>query len=84
MEQKKKLFILSNKSGGFMDYAKNINVIKKSGKEVVFDRDMIYFAIQKANDTVGKNVQIPNGLVERISMDVENDCFAYGRAVTTE
>lgn len=67
-----------------MDAIKTMNVIKKSGKEVVFDREAIYFAIQKANDTVEKKDQIPVGLVERIAFDVENDCLKYNRAITTD
>ena len=67
-----------------MDQIQSIMVIKKSGKEVVYDREAIFWAIQKANDSVEQYHQIPRGLVDAICLEVEKKIFSYNRAVSTD
>lgn len=67
-----------------MDQIQSIMVIKKSGKEVVYDREAIFWAIQSANESVEKHNQIPRGLVDTVCLEVEKKIFSYNRAVSTE
>ena len=60
-----------------------MNVIKRSGEEVVFDASKIYNAIKNANKSIEKG-RIREGDISKIVSKVVNNCEKMGRAVSVE
>lgn len=48
-------------------------VIKRDGTEVVFDKDKIYNAIEKANNSVDRSTRISTHLIHAIAEDISDD-----------
>lgn len=48
-------------------------VIKRDGTEVVFDKDKIYNAIEKANNSVDRSARISTHLIHAIAEDISDD-----------
>jgi anaerobic ribonucleoside-triphosphate reductase len=61
-----------------------MNVIKRSGEEVIFDPAKIENAIRKANHATEADKQISDELVESIAKKVVERCGAMKRAVNVE
>lgn len=61
-----------------------MNVIKRSGEEVLFDSSKIYKAIQGANKSIKETARIAESEIARITADVARECEALGRAVAVE
>ncbi len=61
-----------------------MQIIKRSGAEVLFDIDKIIAAIQKANASVMPTDRITEEQVRKISEDVQNVCMAHHRAMSVE
>lgn len=62
-----------------------MEVIKRSGKEVEFDREKIRNAVLHANDSVDdKKYQLKDAQIERITDKVIKKCELFGRAVHVE
>lgn len=62
-----------------------MNVIKRSGKEVIFDEEKILKAITKANESVDDiKYRLSANQINDIVMNVVNKCNALGRAVSVE
>ena len=62
-----------------------MNVIKRSGKEVIFDEEKILKAITKANESVDDiKYRLSTNQINNIVMNVVNKCNALGRAVSVE
>lgn len=62
-----------------------MNVIKRSGKEVIFDEEKILKAITKANESVDDiKYRLSANQINDIVMKVVNKCNALGRAVSVE
>ena len=61
-----------------------MKVIKRSGVEVDFDRDKIYTAIRKSNESVEQEHQMPIGDIERITSIVENRLHTFPKEYSVE
>lgn len=61
-----------------------MNVIKRSGEEVVFDSSKIHKAIQGANKSIKETARIAESEIARITAEVVRECEALGRAVAVE
>ena len=60
-------------------------VIKRSGKEVIFDEEKILKAITKANESVDDiKYRLSTNQINNIVINVVNKCNALGRAVSVE
>ncbi len=62
-----------------------MNVIKRSGKEVVFNSKKIHEAITKANESIDdKEYRLSDDQIDAVTNKVENECRSIGRAVSVE
>ncbi len=61
-----------------------MNVIKRNGQEVAFNKEKIVLAIKKANGSVPFSERIEKGEASAIADRVEAEAETYGRAVTVE
>ena len=61
-----------------------MKIIKRSGKEDVFDRTKIIAAIGKANATVSENQRLSEEDIAAISARIEVRCVMMNRAVDVE
>ena len=61
-----------------------MNVIKRSGEEVVFDAQKIYNAVHKANEATVIDKQMKPEQIQRITDKVSGECAALDRAVAVE
>lgn len=61
-----------------------MKIIKRSGKEVPFDRSKIEIAIQKANATVMESKRLSSNDITEIAVDIEERCKSMNRAVDVE
>ena len=61
-----------------------MKIIKRSGEEVVFDREKIVVAIGKANVTVGERDRLTQKQIESIADDIEIECARVGHALSVE
>ena len=59
-------------------------VIKRSGREVDFDKMKIIKAISCANQEVIKSKQISRRKIDQLATIVEDKCSAYKRAIKVE
>ncbi|MGN0171743.1 MAG: anaerobic ribonucleoside-triphosphate reductase [Acutalibacteraceae bacterium] len=61
-----------------------MKIIKRSGSEVVFDRDKIVVAVTKANDSVVPSSRMSEVQIRRIAEDVESAAMNINRSLTVE
>jgi len=61
-----------------------MNVIKRSGEEVIFDANKIRDAILKVNNDCSGYDQVDTSMASIITDNVVNKCDGFGRAVTVE
>ena len=61
-----------------------MNIIKRSGAEVVFDREKIKKAIQHANEAGGNKKELSERQIDYISLVIEDYCRDIGRALSVE
>ena len=61
-----------------------MKLIKRSGAEVVFEKEKISAAIIKANEAVDPSASISEGEIRKITDRVEKKCEKLRRAVTVE
>ncbi len=61
-----------------------MNIIKRSGQEMVFDVDKIINAIKKANREIEAIARISDEQIEEIANDVAFECQRVGRSVSVE
>ena len=61
-----------------------MKLIKRNGAEVVFDREKISAAVEKANLAVDEKDRITNADIEAIAIAVENKCMGFLRSVGVE
>lgn len=61
-----------------------MKIIKRSGKEDVFDRAKIIAAVGKANITVIEAEQLSSETIAKIASDIETRCAGMNRAVDVE
>jgi len=61
-----------------------MNVIKRNGQEVVFDRNKIFHALEKANKSVPIGEHLSNTEMDKISDNVTEICESWNRAVSVE
>ena len=61
-----------------------MKIIKRSGEEVVFDREKIVIAISKANATVSERNRLTQKQIESIADDIEIECAREGHALNVE
>ena len=61
-----------------------MKIIKRSGKEDVFDRAKIIAAVGKANITIIEAEQLSSETIAKIASDIETRCAGMNRAVDVE
>ena len=61
-----------------------MKIIKRSGKEDIFDREKIVAAVGKANITVIESEQLSPEEIGKIAGDIEQRCADMNRAVDVE
>ena len=61
-----------------------MNIIKRSGEEVPFERGKIVAAIQKANATVEEAERLNPAKIEKITTEIVQECAARARAMSVE
>lgn len=61
-----------------------MNIIKRSGKEELFDKNKIHNAISNANNSVEENERIPEDEINTITNEVTKKCENLGRAPEVE
>ena len=61
-----------------------MNIIKRSGAEVLFDRRKIVSAIEKANVRVKDGDKLTAAQIDSIADDIEIDCHREGHALNVE
>jgi len=61
-----------------------MKIIKRSGKEVVFDLSKIIIAIQKANNEVSEAERLTDDQINELAKSVEDACTSYNRAPGVE
>ncbi len=61
-----------------------MNIIKRSGQEVIFDVEKIVEAIRKANKEVVENERISEDTIASIASAVTGECLRMGRSVHVE
>ena len=61
-----------------------MNIIKRSGEEVEFDRTKIASAIRKANDTVDAADKLTEARIDRIAEQIEEFARIHDRALSVE
>ena len=64
--------------------ARGMNIIKRSGQEVVFDVEKIVDAIRKANKEVVESERISEDKIAFIASSVTGECLRMGRSVHVE
>nr|DAJ59092.1 MAG TPA: anaerobic ribonucleoside triphosphate reductase [Caudoviricetes sp.] len=61
-----------------------MNILKRNGSEVLFDKSKIVIAISKANEEVEPHERLPISRIEAIANDIEADCAHLGYEVSVE
>ncbi len=61
-----------------------MKIIKRSGKEVIFDISKIITAIEKANNEVSEAERLTKAQIEELAKSVEDACLSYNRAPGVE
>ena len=61
-----------------------MKIIKRSGEEVVFDREKIVRAIEKANNLVEPQKRLSENQIHSIADDIEIECHTEGHALDVE
>lgn len=61
-----------------------MNILKRNGSEVRFDKSKIVIAISKANEEVEPHERLPISRIEAIANDIEADCAHLGYEVSVE
>ena len=61
-----------------------MKIIKRSGQEVIFDKEKIVAAIRKANKEVGERHRISEGAIQNIVDVVMEECARLGRSPHVE
>ncbi len=61
-----------------------MKIIKRSGKEVVFDIEKIIVAIRKANNEVSETERLSEEQIQELAKSVEDACTSYNRAPGVE
>ncbi|MBE6671429.1 MAG: anaerobic ribonucleoside-triphosphate reductase [Ruminococcaceae bacterium] len=61
-----------------------MNIIKRSGAQVVYEGDKIKTAISKANMTVPENERLSEAYIDAIERHVRGECEKLGRALGVE
>ena len=61
-----------------------MNIIKRSGQEVIFDHKKIEDAVRKANASVKESEQLNEETIQRITRTVEKKCGELRRAANVE
>ena len=61
-----------------------MKIIKRSGKEVIFDISKIIVAIQKANNEVSEAERLTEEQISELARSVEDACTSYNRAPGVE
>ncbi len=61
-----------------------MKIIKRSGAEVVYDRNKIACAIKKANEQVIEAKRLTDAQIESIVDDIEIECHSSGHALNVE
>ena len=61
-----------------------MKLIKRNGAEVVFDREKIASAVEKANLAVDEKYRITEGDIKAIALNVEKLCLDFSRSVGVE
>jgi len=61
-----------------------MKIIKRSGKEAVFDKDKIIIAVEKANNEVPEDKRLSEAEVSDIALKIEDICANMPRALSVE
>ncbi|MBP5359776.1 MAG: anaerobic ribonucleoside-triphosphate reductase, partial [Treponema sp.] len=61
-----------------------MKIIKRSGAEVIFDREKIVTAIRKANEQVDSSKRLSEANIHSIADDIEIQCHKEGHALNVE
>lgn len=61
-----------------------MKIIKRSGTEVLFDREKILAAVRKANESVVDSERMTDDQIMTIGVNVEKACATMNRALTVE
>lgn len=61
-----------------------MNILKRNGSEVLFDKSKIVIAISKACDEVEPHERLPMSRIEAIAEEIETQCLHVGYEVTVE
>ena len=61
-----------------------MKIIKRNGTEEVFDKNKIYFAVEKANCAIDENSRISTHQINKITDRVTKKCQKLSRAVSVE
>ena len=61
-----------------------MKIIKRSGAEVIFDREKIVTAIRKANEQVENSRRLSESSIQSIADDIEIHCHKEGHALNVE
>ena len=61
-----------------------MNIIKRNGEEVAFNKAKIVTAIAKANRTVKEDEQLPKDRIEAIADAIEGYALDLGKAMSVE
>ena len=61
-----------------------MKIIKRSGTEVIFDKEKILAAVRKANESVVDSERMTEAQINAISENVEKACNTMNRALTVE
>ena len=61
-----------------------MNIIKRSGEEVAFEREKIVSAISRANETVEEAERLNSAKIEKMVNEIVQMCEVRGRALSVE
>lgn len=61
-----------------------MNIIKRNGNEVIFDKNKISNAISKANEEVEGKDKLSTDIIAQIADKIEKNCEHFGRALSVE
>jgi len=61
-----------------------MKIIKRSGTEVIFDKEKILSAVRKANESVVDSERMTEAQINAIGENVEKACNTMNRALTVE
>lgn len=67
-----------------MNRGANMKIIKRSGTEVIFDKEKILAAVCKANESVVDSERMTEAQINAIGENVEKACNTMNRALTVE